>query len=188
MKILAFAASNSRNSINRALVEYAVSNLLPKAGPQAEVEFLDLNDYEMPIYSIDRQQENGIPQQAQDFFNRIGRSDALLISFAEHNGFASAAWKNIFDWMSRIDIKVWQDKPMVILAATPGPRAGEGVLTTQEKAAPFFGGEVRGRLGIGNWSEVWDSRVNTLTRPQDIKALGEVLARLTASVGDEVSA
>ncbi len=48
------------------------------------VETIDLNDYEMPIYSIDRQNDGGIPQLAHDFFDKIGEADAVLISFAEH--------------------------------------------------------------------------------------------------------
>lgn len=48
---------------------------------------------------------------------------ALLVSFPAHNGFVAAAWNNIFDWMSRIEPKLWQGKPMVMLAASPAPRA-----------------------------------------------------------------
>jgi NAD(P)H-dependent FMN reductase len=59
---------------------------------------LDLNDYEMPIYSIDRETEDGIPEEAQRFYDELGAVDAILISFAEHNGAYTAAYKNIFDW------------------------------------------------------------------------------------------
>ena len=103
MKILAFAASTSRGSINRALVEHAAKRLLSEFLPNASIELLDLNDYEMPIYSIDREREFGIPAKAGEFFSKIGAADALLVSFAEHNGFVTAAWKNAFDWMSRIE-------------------------------------------------------------------------------------
>lgn len=180
MKILAFAATNSRNSINRELVEHAAARLKAEILPRAEFEFLNLNDYEMPIYSIDRERENGIPSEARAFFNKIGEADAVLISFAEHNGSVTAAWKNIFDWMSRIDMKLWQGKPLVMLAATPGPRAGAGVLGSQEIIAPFFGAVIRGRLGIGHWSESWDSRSRALTRTEDIAALGNVLDSLSS--------
>jgi len=61
MKILAFAASNSRRSINRQLVACATGMLAEQAGEDAEVEIIDLNDYEMPIYSIDRENEAGVP-------------------------------------------------------------------------------------------------------------------------------
>ena len=178
MKILAFAASTSRNSINRALVEHASERLLSEFLPNATIELLDLNDYEMPIYSIDREREFGIPAKAGEFFGKIGAADALLVSFAEHNGFVTAAWKNAFDWMSRIETKVWQGKPMVILAASPGKRAGAGVLASQETSAPRFGGEVRSSLGIGEWSRAWDVEAKALTRHKDAAALCDALAAL----------
>jgi NAD(P)H-dependent FMN reductase len=175
MKILAFAATNSRNSINRALVTHA-SDRLADILPGAQIETLDLNDFEMPIYSLDREREGGIHPLAQDFFGKIGAADALLVSFAEYNGYVTAAWKNIYDWMSRIDAKVWQDKPIVILAATPGPRAGANVLQTQEFTAPFFGMDIKGKRGVGKWAEAWDGA--TLTRDEDVAAIDAALATL----------
>ena len=76
MNVLAFAASNSRNSINTALVSYAATLL-----PNSEVEIIDINDYEMPLYSVDREQESGIPEQAQHFYKKIGDLDALVNFF-----------------------------------------------------------------------------------------------------------
>jgi NAD(P)H-dependent FMN reductase len=178
MKILAFAATNSRNSINRALIDYATGQLQADILPAAEIEFLDLNDFEMPIYSIDRETEGGIPAEARTFFDKIGAADAVLVSFAEHNGSTTAAWKNIFDWMSRIEMKLWQGKPVVMLAASPGPRAGAGVLGGQEMLAPFFGAEVRGKLGIGKWAEAWDADTRTLINPEDNEALRNALRGL----------
>ncbi len=179
MKILAFAATNSRSSINRALVDHAAARLRRDVQPGAEIATLDLNDFEMPIYSIDRERAEGIPAQARDLFARIGAADAILVSFAEHNGFVTAAWKNIFDWMSRIDMKLWQDKPLALLSATPGPRAGANVLASQQLISPFFGGDLRGTLGIGTWAEAWDADSQTLTRPTDVEALDDLLKRLT---------
>ena len=175
MKVLAFAASNHRQSINRALAGYAAKRL-QHIYPGVEIEFIDLNDYEMPIYSIDRENANGVHALAQELFGRIGASDALIVSFAEYNGFVTAAWKNIYDWMSRIDQKVWQDKPLALLAATPGPRAGENVLQTQELTAPFFGMNIKGKYGVGNWRDVWDG--SNLTKPADVEAIDAVVKAL----------
>lgn len=188
MKLLAFAATNSRVSINRALVEFAMDRLKAQHASDVEVEILDLNDFEMPIYSVDRQNETGIPNEAQVFFDKIGAADAVLVSFAEYNGSVTSAWKNIFDWMSRIDMKVWQGKPTVMLAATPGPRAGAGVLGGQEAMAPFFGMDLRGNLGIGTWQEAWDADSKALTRAEDVAALDEVLAALVKAPATEVEA
>lgn len=175
MKTLAFAASNHSQSINRALVGYAADRL-QIIHARAAIHFVDINDYEMPIYSPDREREGGIHPRAQEFFEMIGAADALLVSFAEYNGYVTAAWKNIYDWMSRIDAKVWQDKPMVILAATPGPRAGANVLQTQEFTAPFFGMDIKGKHGVGKWAEAWDG--TTLTRDEDVAAIDAALTTL----------
>jgi len=48
MKIIAFAGSNSANSINKKLIT-SVSKYYKEADDI--IEILDLNDYEMPIYS-----------------------------------------------------------------------------------------------------------------------------------------
>ncbi|MEO1178543.1 MAG: NAD(P)H-dependent oxidoreductase [Pseudomonadota bacterium] len=165
MKVLAFAASNHSASINRALVAYAAARL-EALHPAAEIEHVDINDYEMPIYSIDREKAAGVHPLAQKFYGKIGASDALIVSFAEYNGYVTSAWKNIHDWMSRIDMKIWQDKPIVLLAATPGQRAGANVLQTQEFTAPFFGMDIKGKYGVGMWSEAWDGA--TLIKDNDV--------------------
>ncbi|MBS1572562.1 MAG: NAD(P)H-dependent oxidoreductase, partial [Bacteroidetes bacterium] len=97
MKILAFAATNAKKSINAQLVKFVASKF-----ENAEIEFLDLNHYEMPIYSVDKEAENGIPILAVEFASKIDAADLLLISFAEHNGTYTVAFKNIFDWISRV--------------------------------------------------------------------------------------
>lgn len=88
MKILAIAGSNSETSINKLLVSYA-STLVENA----EVEIVDMNDFEMPIYKHQREAESGVPQQAHDFAAKIDNADALLISLSEHNGTYSTAFK-----------------------------------------------------------------------------------------------
>ena len=122
-KIIAFAGSSSKNSINKQLATYTAHLF-----ENSEVEVLNLNDYEMPIYSVDKETETGIPQLAHDFYAKIGSADLLVISFAEHNGAYSTAFKNIFDWTSRINSKTFQGKPTLLLATSPGPRGGSSVL------------------------------------------------------------
>ena len=78
-KVLAFAASNSRNSINKMLVLIAANVLKEEVIPTAEISTIDLNDFEMPVYSIDRENESGIPQEAKNFYKAIGYADTLLI-------------------------------------------------------------------------------------------------------------
>lgn len=157
MKLVAFAASTSKNSINKQLVTYAASLV-----EGAEVEVLDLNDYEMPLFSVDREAELGHPEQASAFLAKLAAGDALMISFAEHNGSYSAAYKNLFDWSSRIGQKVFQDKPMVLLSTSPGARAGASVLAAATGSAPFFAGHVKASLAIPSFHENFDVELGKL--------------------------
>ena len=150
-KIIAFAGSSSKNSINKQLATYA-ANLFENS----EVEVLNLNDYEMPLFSIDKETETGIPQLAHDFYAKIGSADLLVISFAEHNGAYSTAFKNILDWTSRINSKTFQEKPTLLLATSPGPRGGSSVLEIAKNRFPFQGAIVKGSFSLPSFYENFD--------------------------------
>ena len=116
-KILAFGASSAKNSMNKKLASFVANKIAPR-----EAILIDLNDYEMPIYSDDRKRDSGIPKKAYDFKNLIKTSEGIIISFAEHNGSYTAAFKNIYDWISVIEKVVWNNKPMLLLSTSPGAR------------------------------------------------------------------
>lgn len=178
MKILAFGASSSRNSINQAFVTHAATRLTEEFLVGAQVELIALTDYEMPIYSIDRERQDGIPEPAQRFFDQITAADALLISYAEHNGTYTAAFKNIFDWTSRIATKVFQGKPMVALSTSPGKGGGANVLRTALASAPHFGAEVVGSLSVPRFRDSFDVETGVLTHAPLSDSLGVALGRL----------
>jgi NAD(P)H-dependent FMN reductase len=169
-KIIAFAASSSSRSINRQLVSYATGLLA-----DAEVEILDLNDFELPLFSVDREDQLGQPDLAHSFVKKIENCDGIIISFAEHNGCYSAAYKNIFDWASRIKPKVYQDKPMVLLATSPGGRGGKSVLELALSQIPRFGGQVKASLSVPMFAENFDSDSGAISND-------EIGAQLQAAV------
>ena len=173
MKVVAFAASSSRNSINKRLVAYAAGFL-----KEAEIELLDINDFELPLFSVDREAELGQPELAKLFLQKLGNADAILIAFAEHNLSYSVAYKNLFDWCSRIDPKVFQGKPMVLLATSPGGRGGQTVLATALESAPRFGGEVKASLSIPSFNSNFDSLKEELTNDELKAKLSETMNSL----------
>ena len=179
MKILAFAATSSKHSINKQLIGYAARILENQSSRDVTVETIDLDDYEMPIYSIDRQNEGGIPQAAHHFFDTIAQADAVLISFAEHNGFYTAAYKNLFDWASRIDMRVYQDKPTVMLATSAGPGGGANALRTAVGSAQFFGNDVVASLAIPSFYENFDTTTGSIANSDLDTELRAALAALT---------
>ena len=173
MNIIAFAASNRKKSINKQLVKYAAS-LLDKV----KVEVLDLNDYELPLYSQDREEDIGHPQLAKDFLAKIANSDGIIISFAEHNGSYTVAYKNIFDWCSRIEPKVFSDKPMVLLSTSPGSRGGASGLAAAVQSAPHFNGIVKASLAIPSFNDNFDVDKQCLTHEELNEQLVDAVSHL----------
>jgi NAD(P)H-dependent FMN reductase len=159
-KIIALGGSNSKNSINKALSIYAANKI-----ENAEVSIIDLNDFELPLYGIDYETEHGIPKNAIKLSHHIEDAEGLVIALAEHNGSYAVAFKNALDWMSRIDIKVWKDKPILLLATSPGARGGTIVLESAKTYFPFLGGNVIEVFSLPNfyesfvYSEISDSEL-----------------------------
>jgi len=170
MKVLTFAATNSRKSINKQLVKYAATKL-----GNAEIDYVEINDFDLPIYNIDLEEQYGIPKCAYAFQARIEEADVILVSFAEHNGNFTVAFKNLFDWMSRIGRNVYRDKPIVMLATSPGPGGGNTVLKLAETAAPFFNGKVVGSLSIPSFFDNFDADRGELTNGDLVEKLETVL-------------
>lgn len=129
--IIAFAGSNSRESINKQLATYASSLVKDVKGT-----VLDLNDFELPVFGVDLEREKGIPENAHKFLNHIKSSDGIIISLAENNGAYSAVFKNLLDWMSRIEGKTFFGKPMLLMATAPGGRGGQSVLEIAKSRFP----------------------------------------------------
>lgn len=132
--IIAFAGSTSKNSINKTLVQYA-GTLIQDATMQVEV--LDLNDFEMPLFSVDVEKASGYPEKAQLLLGKITNADGLVISLAEHNGAYTAAFKNALDWMSRIKSQIFDNKPMLLMATSDGARGGGFVLDMAKSRFPI---------------------------------------------------
>ena len=77
MKIIAFGGSTSKNSNNKKLATYAAGLF-----ENAEMEVLDLNDFQIPLFSVDIEAEIGQHPLAKAFLDKISRADILLVSLA----------------------------------------------------------------------------------------------------------
>lgn len=151
MKIIAFGGSPSKNSINKKLATYAASLFT-----NAEVEILDLNNFQMPLFTVDLEAEIGQHELAKAFLAKIESADFLVVSLAENNGNYSAAFKNIFDWCSRITPKVFQEKPMLLMATSPGARGGASVLEIAKTAFPRYGANIKATFLLPSFNANFD--------------------------------
>nr|WP_285891616.1 NADPH-dependent FMN reductase [Mameliella alba] len=116
---------------------------------------------------------------ARAFFDKIGSAEGVIVSFAEHNGSYSAAYKNLFDWASRIDQKVYQNKPAVFLSTSPGPGGAGSVLASAKGSAGFFGADLRAAVSVPSFHDVFDAATGHITEKdalKDLTAAAEALA------------
>lgn len=170
MKIIAFGASPSKNSINKKLATYAASLF-----ENAEVEVLDLNDFQMPIFTVDIEKEIGQHELAKAFLGKIATADILVVSLAENNSNYSAAFKNIFDWCSRITGKVFQEKPMLLMATSPGGRGGASVLEIAKKAFPRYGADIKATFSLPSFDANFDVEKGKISNPELDTQLREII-------------
>lgn len=97
-KILAFAGSLRKDSLNKKTVKIAVEGA-EKAG--AEVTFIDLKDFPFPVYDGDIEAAEGLPEIVVKAQNLMLEHDGFLISSPEYNSGIPGAFKNFIDWTSR---------------------------------------------------------------------------------------
>lgn len=142
-KIAAFAGSTSSTSINKQLATYAATQL-----GNASFDVLDLNDYKVSIFSEDEEREHEYPAGAQLFNDALDQYDGFIVSLAEHNGSYASAFKNLFDWASRKNREVFRNKPVLVMATSPGGRGGAGVLGAATGTFPHMGAKVTGSFSL----------------------------------------
>jgi NAD(P)H-dependent FMN reductase len=140
----------------------------------------------MPIYSIDIEKGTGIPEVVYQFKANIEKADGIIISFAEHNGHYTAVFKNIFDWLTRINRNVWQNKPMFLLAAAPGSRGAKKVLEAAVIDMGRKGGDI---VGVFSLPSIWDNfnENDGITDPNLKNAFEEQLSRFRKALFNNAS-
>lgn len=147
-KILAIPGSNSIESINKRLLVSVVSML-----ENTEGTIVNINDFPLPLFSVDLKMEKGVPEPARNFKEKMEESDGFILSFAEYNGSYSSAFKNLLDWLSVIEGKLFEEKPVLLMCATPGKLGGKNVLHTANAYLPHMGANIIGSVSFGEFYE-----------------------------------
>lgn len=115
MRLLAFAASLKRESLNRKLINLAVE-LAREA--QVEVDLAEFREFDMPLYDADLQNSAGFPEGTRELARRIEAVDGLMIASPEYNYSLPGTLKNAIDWVSRMKPMPLRGKHGVLLAAS----------------------------------------------------------------------
>lgn len=182
-KILAFAGSLREHSYSKRVVKTAIKGA-EKAG--AEVTYIDLRDFPMPIYNADDHAQNGFDANALKLQKLMSEHDGLLIASPEYNGSLSGALKNAIDWASRKSDEfklgeVFKGKVAAIMTASPGAFGGlrclghlRGVLSI------LLVNVLPSEIAVGKVGEMFDGDGEEMT---DEKMKG-ILEDLGASLAD----
>ena len=125
-RFLAFAGSLRKDSYNKKLVHIAAA-AARAAG--ADVEFIDLKDYPLPLYDEDIEKASGIPENAMKLKKLFIAADGFLLASPEYNSSISAVLKNTIDWITRpvpgeASLAGFMGKSAALMSASPGALGG----------------------------------------------------------------
>lgn len=114
-KLLGLSGSLRAESFNTKLMREAAQRFGP-------AEFTEGN-LRLPLYDGDLEAQ-GIPTEVQTLADQIAGADAVIIASPEYNQSFTGVLKNALDWVSRVENKPWQDKPVAIIGAAAGRSGG----------------------------------------------------------------
>ena len=185
-RILAFAGSARRDSLNKKLARVAAEAAC-EAG--AEVTWVDLDDYPMPVYHGDLESAQGMPENGMKLRALFLAHDALLIASPENNGSVSALLKNTIDWLSRgvgdgkgdnSGLAPYRGKTAALLAASPGGFGGVLGLSHLRPILSKLGVNVlAAQVNVAHADEAFDEqgRLRSAATLEHVRRLGADLAR-----------
>ncbi len=149
--MLVFVGSNSSTSINKQLT-LAVLNEL-----NIQNEFIDLVKLDIPLFSQDLENEIGSPEGIKILMEAIQKHQNIFMTTNEHNQNISAFFKNILDWLSRLDVKFLTRKKVFILSTSMGRRGALGANESLQNLSARFGCETIQTVAFPSFGENFDS-------------------------------
>jgi len=121
MRIFALAASDNPESLNRKLLQNALDTAMAQG---AEVRHEDYAPLTCIPYSDGMYEKKGLPKGAKLFEKHLEEADALMFAVPEYNWSYPGSFKNIIDWISRIQPGPLANKPCLLLSASPSLQGG----------------------------------------------------------------
>lgn len=122
MRILAFAASHRRESINRRLAALAATHA-NAAG--ADIDFAEYETFDAPLYDDELfTAGEKFPAPVADFISRVKAAKAILLASPEYNWSFPGSLKNLIDWASVENPNPFAGKALLLMSASPSLRGG----------------------------------------------------------------
>ena len=127
IKLIFLAGSIRKHSYNRRLAQLACRIATDKG---AEAEFIELADYDMPLFNEDLEHEQGLPETARLLKSKFEQCDGFFIASPEYNSSITPLLKNTIDWISRKEsdtekpLSAFKGKVAALGSASPGALGG----------------------------------------------------------------
>lgn len=180
-KILAFAGSLRKESFNKKLVKIAAAGA-KAAG--ADVTYIDLKDYPLPIFDEDLEAADGLPPNARKLKDLFLANQGLLIAAPEYNSSITAALKNAIDWVSRPvqgepPLGCFDGKIATLMAASPGALGGlRGLVIVRSLLGNIKVTVLPDQIAVGKAHEAFnaDGSLKDAKQQSSIQKLGADLA------------
>jgi chromate reductase len=178
-RILAFAGSARRESLNRKFLAVAVQAVREAGG---EVTLVDLNDYTMPLYHGDLEDATGLPANAVKLIELITQHPALLIASPEYNSMFTPLLKNTIDWCTRGDDNPFTGKVAAVVSASPGALGGARSMKLAQQLLLHLGCHVvPGNIFLPHADKAFDES-GALKEPRALKGVQTLAAAMVSTM------
>lgn len=186
-KILAFAGSARKDSVNKKLAKIAAEGARATG---AEVTYLDFRDLPLPLYDADLEAAEGLPANVLKLKALMKAHQGLIIACPEYNSSITPLLKNAIDWASRPQpdepsLVCFKDKVAVLMSASPGRLGGlRGLVTVRSILSSIGVLVLPDQTAIGSADDAFDKNDNLKDQLQQtaIVKLGHKLATVTAKL------
>lgn len=148
-KTLLISTSLSSKSINFELLKF-IKIFIPA---EIENELVTIRDFELPLFNVDIEKEEAIAENAIKFMQLINKYDKLIFGIAEHNGSFTTGFKNILDWLSRLnkDYRFLLNKEILLIGTSPSPKGAIAAMQHAKSVIEMLGGSVKGQFPVPSY-------------------------------------
>ena len=183
-RLLVCAGSARADSLHRRLARAAEAALIA-AG--AEATFVEIGEYDLPLYNQDIEEADGTPPAARELREMLIAHDGLALASPEYNGSYSPLLKNAIDWVSRPmpgerHSTAFHSKVAGLMSTAPGPGGGREGLRHLRELLQWLGVTViPEQLAVPRSSQAFNAE-GKLARAADIQALDVWAAQFVNTV------
>lgn len=182
-KLLFLAGSARKDSLNKKLAKAAADMAKAKG---ATATYIDLADFDMPIYDGDIEATSGLPENAKRLKKLFQDHDGFFIASPEYNSSFSSLLKNALDWISRpheeneAGLSAFKGKVAALGAVSPGALGGlRGLVPLRMMLGNIAVHIIPSQIAVGSGMNAFDD--HGLVDDKNVKMLDGVITEFVTT-------